>query len=286
MTTLSITHTTNGTLVEIDGDRRRVQTIPGTPMSPIDELFTADDPAALARSWFDDGEAVGDESAMESPLAPITSQEVWACGVTYLRSREARKAESSDVGGDVFYDLVYDAARPEVFFKATPHRVVGPGAGVRIRRDSTWNVPEPELTLAVSAQGRIFGHTIGNDMSSRSIEGENPLYIPQAKVYDGCAALGPRLVIGDLPGPDTEIRLRIVRRHDTVFEGASSVGQIKRPLTELAEYVFRENSFPNGAYVMTGTGIVPGDDFTLRSGDVITIEIDGIGTLENHVAAD
>jgi 2-dehydro-3-deoxy-D-arabinonate dehydratase len=208
---------------------------------------------------------------------------VWACGVTYLRSRDARMAESESAGGDVFYDLVYDAERPEIFFKATPHRVVGDGGAVRIRRDSTWDVPEPEFTLAVSPRGDIIGYTIGNDMSSRSIEGENPLYLPQAKLYDGCAALGPRLVIGDLPPRDTAIRLTIRRDGTDVFTGATALDQIKRRFDELVEHLFRDNSFPAGVFVMTGTGIVPGDDFSLAPGDEIAITIDPVGTLTNHV---
>lgn len=265
-------------IVDVDGVVRRTDR---AVADGVDLLFAADDPAGLAVEWFESGTDLAGDVAPDA--APIGAQEVWACGVTYLRSRDARKIESERSGGDVFYDLVYDADRPEIFFKATPHRVVGPGGGVRIRRDSTWDVPEPELTLAVSRSGRIFGHTIGNDMSSRSIEGENPLYLPQAKVYDGCAALGPRLVIGEAPGADTGIRLEIVRDGASVFTGATSVGQIKRSFEELIEHLRRDNSFPHGVYVMTGTGIVPGDDFTLRAGDVVHIEIDGIGRLTNHV---
>lgn len=278
MDTLSITATDQGLVAETGGLARRVDLT-------IDDLFRAEDPAALADDRFGSGTDVEPGSATRAPepLAPIGSQEVWACGVTYLRSRDARRAESESAGGDVFYDLVYDAERPEIFFKATPHRVVGPGGAVRIRRDSTWDVPEPELTLAVSSAGRIFGFTAGNDMSSRSIEGENPLYLPQAKVYDGCAALGPRLVVGSPPGPDTVIAMTIARSGETVFAGETSVGRIKRSFEELVEHLFRDNSFPAGAWVMTGTGIVPGDDFTLQPGDRVAITIDGVGTLENHV---
>lgn len=282
---LAITATPVGLTVTLGDEGARTAPTGAT----IDALFTDDDPAARARQWFEQGRAVEDPDDADhpgpagQPLAPIGSQEVWACGVTYLRSRDARMVESESSGGDVFYDLVYDADRPEIFFKATPHRVVGPGGRVRIRRDSTWDVPEPELTLAVSARGRIFGHTIGNDMSSRSIEGENPLYLPQAKTYDGSAALGPRLVIAPPPGPDTGIAMTITRDGATAFEGETSVSQIKRSFDELVAYLFRDNSFPAGAYVMTGTGIVPGDDFTLRPGDVVAISIDGIGTLTNEV---
>ena len=266
-------------VVELGGEARRASTGHGG-RSAIDVLFDAVDPVDTALQWFDEGTAVGD---VTFDAAPIGTQEVWACGVTYLRSRDARMLESEQSGGDVFYDMVYDAERPEIFFKATPHRVVGPGGGVRIRRDSTWDVPEPELTLAVSPSGRIIGCTIGNDMSSRSIEGDNPLYIPQAKIYDGCAALGPRLVLGPLPPPDTVISLDIRRGESSVFAGETTVSRIKRPFEELVGYLFRDNSFPAGVFVMTGTGVVPGDDFTLAPGDEVAITVAGIGTLQNHV---
>ena len=223
-------------------------------------------------------------------LAPIGHQEVWAAGVTYLRSRDARMDESKKAGGDtgnasVFYDRVYDAERPELFFKATAERVVGPGGAVRIRQDSNWNVPEPELTLFITSAGKSVGYTCGNDMSSRSIEGENPLYLPQAKTYDGSAALGPCLYVSESPiSPDTRIRLEIIRDYQAVFTGSIAIDQMKRQHTELVSHLFRECSFPNGCYLMTGTGIVPPDDFTLRSGDEISITIDGIGTLTNGVA--
>lgn len=269
--------TTDGLVLERDGESRR-----GPQLGTVDDVFRADEPAELAATWFADGAACNPpgDGAVD---APIGSQEVWAAGVTYLRSRVARVAESRHAGGDTFYDLVYDAERPELFFKATPHRVVGHGGTVRIRGDSSWDVPEPELTLAVNRAGRIFGHTIGNDMSSRSIEGANPLYLPQAKVYAGCAALGPRLVIDALPAPDTAIRLAVQRDGATVFAGSTTLAQIKRDLVELTEWLYRENEFPAGAYLMTGTGIVPGDDFSLAVGDQIRIEIDGIGALVNDV---
>ena len=217
-------------------------------------------------------------------LAPIGRQEVWASGVTYLRSRNARMEESKKSGGDNFYDRVYDAERPELFFKSTPERVVGPGANVRIRADSTWNVPEPELTLFITSTGKIVGYTCGNDMSSRSIEGENPLYLPQAKSYDGAAALGPCLFVPESPiSPDTQIRLEIVRDGQAVFTNNIAINQMKRQHTELVEFLYRECSFSNGCFLMTGTGIVPPDDFTLRSGDEISITIEGIGTLTNVV---
>ncbi|GAB3644267.1 fumarylacetoacetate hydrolase family protein [Spirosoma arcticum] len=219
------------------------------------------------------------------PLAPIGHQEVWASGVTYLRSRDARMEESKKSGGDNFYDRVYDAERPELFFKSTAERVVGPGAHVRIRADSDWNVPEPELTLFITSGGKIVGYTCGNDMSSRSIEGENPLYLPQAKTYDGSAALGPCLYVPEAPiAPETQIRLEIIREYQAVFTGSIAISQMKRQHTELVSFLFRECSFPDGCYLMTGTGIVPPDDFTLRSGDEISITIDGIGTLMNVVS--
>jgi 2-dehydro-3-deoxy-D-arabinonate dehydratase len=248
----------------------------------LDELFESENPSALVVAAAAKGRSTQTPS---QPLAPIQSQEVWAAGVTYFRSRTARMEESKDSGGGTFYDKVYSAERPELFFKSTPHRVAGPGEPVRIRKDSKWNVPEPELTLAVNSHGRIFGYTIGNDMSSRDIEGENPLYLPQAKVYDQSAALGPCLLLSDNPLPaDTEISIKIVRSGSTVFSGATAISQIKRTLPSLVEYLYRSSSFPHGCFLMTGTGVVPGDDFTLRSGDGIHITIPGIGTLTNSVA--
>ena len=217
-------------------------------------------------------------------LAPIENQEVWASGVTYYRSREARMEESESAGGGDFYDKVYSAERPELFFKATPHRVVGPEASVRIRRDSHWNVPEPELTLLISPGGKILGYTIGNDMSSRDIEGANPLYLPQAKVYDGCCALGPAiLVAAEPPAASTGIHLKIVRDGAPVFRGSITLAELKRGLEELVSYLYRESSFPNGCFLLTGTGIVPPESFTLAVGDRVEISIDGIGTLANLV---
>lgn len=218
-------------------------------------------------------------------LAPVGSrQEIWACGVTYLRSKIGRQEESKGAGGGEFYARVYEAERPEVFFKATSQRVVGPNEKVKIRKDSTWDVPEPELTLVVSSSGKIIGYTIGNDMSSRSIEGENPLYLPQAKTYDGCAAVGPCIFVTNEPlDRNTNISLKISRNNNTVFEGSIPLSQMKRTPEELVSFVFRECSFPDGCLIMTGTGIVPEHDFTLKSGDEIKISIDGIGTLVNEV---
>jgi 2-dehydro-3-deoxy-D-arabinonate dehydratase len=217
-------------------------------------------------------------------LAPIGSQEVWAAGVTYYRSRAARMAESKEAGGGDFYDRVYLAARPELFFKATASRVAAPGEPVRIRSDAEWSVPEPELTLVINPRGQIIGYTIGNDMSSRDIEGENPLYLPQAKVYDRSSALGPCvLVSGDPLPPSTAIHLEIDRAGKSAFRGATTLAELRRKPEELVEYLFRDNSFPAGAYLMTGTGVVPPDSFTLAAGDRIRITIDAIGTLENTV---
>ena len=227
---------------------------------------------------------VVDNIADKQILAPIGSQELWACGVTYLRSKLGREEESKASGGSDFYSKVYDAERPEVFFKSTAHRIVGHEAKVAIRKDSTWDVPEPELTLVVTSSGKIIGYTIGNDMSSRSIEGENPLYLPQAKTYDACAAIGPCIFISDKPiDSNTNILIEIKRNDQRVFEGTVGINQMKRSADELVSFVYRECSFPNGCLVMTGTGIVPGSDFTLQSGDEIIISIDHIGTLKNIV---
>jgi 2-dehydro-3-deoxy-D-arabinonate dehydratase len=218
------------------------------------------------------------------PLAPIGSQEVWAAGVTYFRSRTARMEESRDAGGGDFYDRVYGADRPELFFKATARRVVGPGEFVRVRQDSKWSVPEPELALVVNAGGAIVGYTIGNDMSARDIEGENPLYLPQAKVYLESCALGPCVLIPEAPlPPDTAIELSVARRGAQVFSGSTSLAAMRRTQEELVGFLYRENSFPDGCVLLTGTGIVPPDDFTLRSGDRVSITIPPIGRLENPV---
>ena len=218
-------------------------------------------------------------------LAPIESQEVWAAGVTYYRSRSARIEESKDAGGGNFYDRVYSAERPELFFKATGRRVVSPQGAVRIRSDAKWSVPEPELTLLINSAGVIVGYTIGNDMSSRDIEGENPLYLPQAKIYDGSCALGPCVLLSTEPmSKATTIKLEIARHGKTVYAGNTTVAELKREPQELAGFLFRDNSFPQGVFLMTGTGVVPADDFTLSSEDIIRISIDGIGTLQNYVA--
>lgn len=220
----------------------------------------------------------------ERLLAPIGSQEVWAAGVTYHRSRDARMEEASSAGGGDFYDRVYQAARPELFFKATPHRVVGPYGKVAVRRDANWSVPEPELALVISPAAKILGYTIGNDMSSRDIEGENPLYLPQAKVYNRSCALGPCILVTSEPlSRSTAIHLDITRQGTTAFRGSTSLKELKREPATLVEYLYLENSFPQGCFLLTGTGVVPPDSFTLSQGDEIRITIDGIGTLMNVV---
>ena len=218
-------------------------------------------------------------------LAPISKQEVWAAGVTYLRSRDARMEESKDAGGADFYSKVYNAERPELFFKALPHRVAAHNEEVFIRKDSKWNVPEPELTLFINSKGKIAGYTIGNDMSSRDIEGENPLYLPQAKVYERSAALGPCLYIPQHEiSLDTTISINIKRNMEIVFEGSIQLNRMKRKLDELAEYLFLEMLFEHGCFLMTGTGLVPANDFTLHEADVVEIGIENIGILSNIVA--
>ncbi len=247
----------------------------------FDELFRASEPLRWLRARLEES-GRGLVAGILRP--PLETQEVWAAGVTYYRSREARM-EESEREADV-YDRVYQAPRPELFFKATPHRVVGHGGDVRIRADSSCNVPEAELALAVNREGRVFGYMIGNDMSSRSIEGANPLYLPQAKIYDGSCALGPCLLVTDEPlSPSTEIALRITRQGAEVHRGATQLSQLKRAPEELVGYLFRECSFPDGCYLLTGTGIVPESDFTLAAGDEVEITIEPIGTLTNRVVS-
>jgi 2-dehydro-3-deoxy-D-arabinonate dehydratase len=237
----------------------------------------------ISPDWKKISEAEANFLINEGLLAPMGNQEIWAAGVTYFRSRTARMEESQDAGGADFYDKVYHADRPELFFKATASRVSNPGGVVNIRKDSTWDVPEPELTLVISPSGKIQGYTVGNDMSSRSIEGENPLYLPQAKVYLGCAAVGPCILIQENPLPDTHtIKLEIKRAGNLAFAGETTLSQLKRKPQELADWLFRANSFPIGCLMMTGTGVVP-DDFTLAKGDQVRIEIEGIGVLENKI---
>jgi 2-dehydro-3-deoxy-D-arabinonate dehydratase len=254
-----------------------------------DQLINRSELHRYLRSLLSGAEALPGSEAdalLQSQLmAPISAgQEVWAAGVTYLRSRDARMEESAESGGATFYDKVYIAERPELFFKALPHRVAAHGEDVYIRRDSTWDVPEPELTLFINSAGEIQGYTIGNDMSSRSIEGENPLYLPQAKVYDRSAALGPCLWIPAEPiPPSTMISMLIRRGGANVYTGEVAISQIKRKLSELADWLYRDMEFAHGCFLMTGTCLVPGNDFTLATSDRVEITITGIGTLANTV---
>ncbi len=245
------------------------------------DLLEADDIRAAVDSLRPGGERL--PVASVSLLAPIDLQEVWAAGVTYKRSKVARMEESQ--GAARFYDLVYEAARPELFFKASPHRVAGPGEPLRIRSDARWNVPEPELALVLNSRMQLVGFTIGNDMSSRDIEGENPLYLPQAKVYDSCCGLGPWITLTESMPPRNEIGIQLeVKRDGTVaFHGETSIEQMARTFEDLIGWLGRDNSFPNGAFLLTGTGVVPKDDFTLLPGDRIDITIDGIGVLSNSI---
>jgi 2-dehydro-3-deoxy-D-arabinonate dehydratase len=266
----------------LDGDRLHPLDLPRAGVASLAELLAAPDPTALANR------ALGPDALSPADvmlLPPVDAQEVWAAGVTYLRSKTAREEEAAAAGGGSFYDRVYTAPRPELFFKATPARVVGPGEPVRVRRDSRWSVPEPELALVISPDLRIVGYTIGNDMSARDIEGENPLYLPQAKVYKQSCALGPCVTLASaLPPRDrVAIRLRIERGGAVAFAGETSLARMARPLEELVDWLGRENEFPNGVILLTGTGVVPPDEFTLQAGDVVTIAIDGIGELTNPV---
>jgi 2-dehydro-3-deoxy-D-arabinonate dehydratase len=248
----------------------------------LTEILEDENPAQRAAVVMD---AESRPVALESValLPPIDRQEVWAAGVTYKRSKTARMEESESAA--TLYDRVYKADRPELFFKATPHRVSGPGQPLRIRWDSNWNVPEPELALVLNSRLQWVGCTIGNDMSSRDIEGENPLYLPQAKVYDACCGLGPWITLRDDMPPAAEIGIAlVVRRSNAVaFEGKTNVGQMARSFDDLIGWLGRDNSFPAGVVLLTGTGVVPASDFTLQSGDVVEITIDGIGTLTNPI---
>jgi 2-dehydro-3-deoxy-D-arabinonate dehydratase len=248
----------------------------------LSDILHADDPAALARSLRDGAAPAvpGDEAQL---LAPVDRQEVWAAGVTYTRSRDARERESA--GAARFYELVYDAERPELFFKANAWRAAGPGGTVHVRRDARWSVPEPELALVVSPALKVVGYTVGNDMSSRDIEGENPLYLPQAKVYDNSCALGPVVTLAaDLPPPEqVVIRMTITRAGRVTFEGSTTVAAMRRSFTDLVSWLGRESTFPDGLVLLTGTGVVPPDDFTLAGGDEVAIDITGIGRLVNVV---
>lgn len=249
--------------------------------SSLAAILESDDPHALVASLLDGSQPTPLTRA--TLLPPIDLQEVWAAGVTYKRSQTARMEESETAAS--YYDRVYTAQRPELFFKATPHRVAGQGQMLRIRGDSRWNVPEPELTLVLNSRLSLVGFTIGNDMSSRDIEGDNPLYLPQAKIYNQSAGIGPWITLTDAMPPREEIGIRLaIRRGDAqVCDAQTSVGEMARSFEELIDWLGRENSFPNGVMLMTGTGIVPESDFTLEAGDVVDITIDGIGTLSNIV---
>ncbi len=275
---MKLYRTASSPVVELQGSYYRV------PKISWDSLIMHSDLHGYLHALAANIEAAEDFSAAEIE-APIGNQEVWAAGVTYYRSRSARMEESKDAGGGSFYDRVYSAERPELFFKATASRVAGPHAKVRIRSDASWSVPEPELTLLINPRGHIIGYTVGNDMSSRDIEGENPLYLPQAKVYDRSCALGPCILVSSEPLPaSTPISIEIVRGGQPAFAGTTTLAELKRKPAILVEYLFRDNSFPFGVFLMTGTGIVPPDAFTLHSGDQIQITIDPIGTLINDVA--
>ena len=275
---MKLYRTHQGPVVSSDGSSYLFKNI------SCDDLLAREDLLKWIQGQIAQGQATVTEAPAQ-PLAPVGTQEVWAAGVTYWRSREARMEESKSAGGGDFYDRVYSADRPELFFKSSGSRVVGTGGKVRIRRDSKWNVPEPELTLLIASTGKITGYTIGNDMSSRDIEGENPLYLPQAKVYDGSCAIGPCIWLADKPlAKETKIEIRIRRGETEMFAGETAVSQIKRSLPSLAEFLYRESSHPHGCFLMTGTGVVPPDSFTLKSGDEIAITIEPIGTLINVVA--
>ena len=265
-----------GRVVTLDLARR-----PG--VSSLADILHSPDPLGLARDLIDP--AGQTEPLDDQPfLAPVDRQEVWAAGVTYKRSKIAREEESK--GAAQFYDKVYAADRPELFLKATPERVVGPGQPVRVRADSNWSVPEPELALVISPAGRIVGFTVGNDMSARDIEGENPLYLPQAKIYKQSCSVGPLVTPASVMPPLAGVAIKLViRRAGAVaFEGSTTLAQMARTPEQLAGWLFRENEFPHGAVLLTGTGIVPPDEFTLAAGDAVAITIDGIGTLHNPVA--
>jgi 2-dehydro-3-deoxy-D-arabinonate dehydratase len=257
-------------------------------LSQVDKLQTltdvlhAPDPLGLAR-FLIDPKAEPIPLSKATFLAPIDQQEIWAAGVTYKRSQVARMDESKS--GAAHYDKVYTADRPELFFKATPARVAGPGDPIRVRFDSQWSVPEPELALVISDKQKLVGFTIGNDMSARDIEGENPLYLPQAKLYRQSCALGPCVFIPESPidRAKTRISVAVKRKAKEAFRGATDLGQMMRTFEDLIAWLYRENDFPNGACLLTGTGVVPPDDFTLEDGDVVTIEVTGIGTLTNPV---
>ncbi|MCA9157140.1 MAG: fumarylacetoacetate hydrolase family protein [Planctomycetales bacterium] len=265
----------------VRGETIEVLDLPSGNMASLAAVLASDEVSTVAASLPTTGEKIAVKEARLLP--PIDRQEVWAAGVTYKRSQTARMEESEAAAS--CYDRVYQSPRPEIFFKATPHRVRGSDDALRIRSDATWNVPEPELALVLSPRLQIVGYTIGNDMSSRDIEGDNPLYLPQAKMYDQCCGLGPWITLADSmpPRESLEITLDIQRQGESVFDGQTSVSQMARGLEELVGWLGRDNSFPNGAFLLTGTGIVPDSDFTLQPGDHVHIHITGIGTLSNII---
>ncbi len=269
-------------LVEDDGQFRLLDLLQVDHARSLMDILHSPDPIGLARFLVDTRAPLLDPRLV-TVVAPIDRQEVWAAGVTYKRSQVARMQESESAA--THYDKVYTAPRPEIFFKATPNRVSGPGEPLRVRADSNWSVPEPELALVISPTKKLVGFTVGNDMSARDIEGENPLYLPQAKVYNGCCGLGPFVLIPETPvdRAATKIRLRIDRGGSTVFSGETDLSQMKREFPELIDWLMRENDLATGAFLLTGTGVVPPDDFTLLDGDVSSIEITGIGTLTNPI---
>ncbi len=269
-------------LIEDNGQFRLLDLLQVDHARSLMDILHSPDPIGLARFLVDTRAPLLDPRLV-TVVAPIDRQEVWAAGVTYKRSQVARMQESESAA--THYDKVYTAPRPEIFFKATPNRVSGPGEPLRVRADSHWSVPEPELALVISPTKKLVGFTVGNDMSARDIEGENPLYLPQAKVYNGCCGLGPFVLIPESPvdRAATKIRLRIDRGGSTVFSGETDLSQMKREFPELIDWLTRENDLATGAFLLTGTGVVPPDDFTLLDGDVSSIEITGIGTLTNPI---
>jgi 2-dehydro-3-deoxy-D-arabinonate dehydratase len=266
---------------QLDGDRVIPLDLSPSRFHTLADILEDDDPAQAVRSLLDPGRAT--PAADVSMLPPIDRQEVWAAGVTYQRSQVARMEESPAAAS--CYDRVYSSPRPELFFKATPHRVAGPGQPLRIRADSNWNVPEPEITLTLNSRLKLVGFTVGNDMSSRDIEGENPLYLPQAKVYNACCGLGPCITLaGSMPPVESiQIRLAIRRAGEVAFAGTTSVAKMARSFDDLIQWLGRDNSFPHGVFLLTGTGVVPEREFTLQPGDLVAVSIDGIGTLTNPI---
>jgi 2-dehydro-3-deoxy-D-arabinonate dehydratase len=265
----------------VSGDELQLLPRPKQGGQRLHEILHSKDPHKAVQKLLKRSKSVNQNDV--TWLAPIYRQEVWAAGVTYKRSMTGRKQESK--GAAKFYDDVYKAERPEIFFKATPHRVVGHQQPIRIRQDSTWNVPEPELTLVLNPEMKLVGYTIGNDVSSRSIEGENPLYLPQAKSYLGCASIGPVITLAEdgMDPASWKVQVDILRDGKNVFTGGTCVGDMVRTLSDLIGWLGRDNAFPNGCFFMTGTGIVPEKEFTMEAGDVVEIAIDGLGKLVNPV---